>query len=91
MRSCAQDAEAAHREQRDSGLTDEQWWDAAGPLLSRVLDPERYPRASRIGTAAGTAHRSAHDAQHAFEFGLSLVLDGLAAVVDQSGWPARRL
>lgn len=84
VRSCARDAADARDERRDSGVTDEQWWDAAGPLLSGVLDPRRYPRATRIGTAAGTAHGSAHDVEHAFEFGLALVLDGLAALVDKA-------
>ncbi|WP_437042869.1 hypothetical protein [Streptomyces angustmyceticus] len=35
-----------------------------------------------MGTAAGTAHGAAYSPEHAWEFGLSRVLDGLAALVD---------
>ena len=66
----------------DTGLDDARWWAAAGPLLARVLDPARYPRAVRVGAAAGAAHGSAHDPDHAYRFGLARVLDGLAALID---------
>ena len=61
---------------------DAAWWEEAGPLLARVISPERYPLASRVGTAAGEAQGSAYDPDHAFEFGLERVLDGLAALVE---------
>ena len=72
-----QDAQDA----RADGQDDAQWWAVAGPLLERVLDPAAYPRASRVGSAAGEAHGSAADPGHAYRFGLDLVLDGLAAFV----------
>jgi hypothetical protein len=75
----AAEAQAARRQ---SGVDDAQWWAAAGPLLSRVLDPARYPRAVRVGTAAGAAHGSAHDPGHAYRFGLERTLDGLAVLVE---------
>lgn len=65
----------------DTGLTDRQWWDRTAPLLARVVDAERFPRAARVGAAAGAAHDSAYDAGHAFEFGLARVLDGLAGLI----------
>lgn len=65
-----------------SSISDEQWWAANAPLLARVLDERTYPLASRVGTAAGAAHRGAHDPDHAYHFGLQRVLDGLAAVID---------
>ena len=58
---------------------DEQWWAAHAPLLEKVLDPASYPLAARVGTAAGTAHGAAYDPEHAWEFGLQVILDGLAA------------
>ncbi|CAJ60123.1 MULTISPECIES: TetR/AcrR family transcriptional regulator [Frankia] len=67
------------------GLSDQQWWDRAGPLLARVLDPDAFPLAVRVGSAAGAARGSAHDPGHAFRFGLARVLDGLAALIE----PAR--
>jgi AcrR family transcriptional regulator len=61
--------------------TDAEWWEQAGPLLARAVDPERYPLAARVGAAAGEAHGSAYDPAHAYAFGLERVLDGLAALV----------
>jgi len=85
VRACARDAEAARRERHRSGATDEEWWAVAGPLLARVLDVDRFPRAVRVGAAAGAAHGSAHDPDHAYRFGLERVLDGLAVLVDGAG------
>jgi AcrR family transcriptional regulator len=64
----------------DAPGTDAEWWEAAGPLLARVVDADRYPLAARVGAAAGEAHGSAYDAAHAYAFGLERVLDGLAAL-----------
>ena len=65
----------------DTAMDEEQWWAASGPLLEKVLDPQAYPLAVRVGTAAGTAHRAAYDPQHAYDFGLQMILDGLAALI----------
>jgi AcrR family transcriptional regulator len=60
-----------------SGTDDTRWWEQVSPHLLTVMGPERYPLASRVGTAAGQAHGGAYDASHAFEWGLPRVLDGL--------------
>jgi len=65
----------------DAPGTDEGWWEEAGPLLARAVDPERYPLAARVGAAAGEAHGSTYDPEQAYAFGLERVLDGLAALV----------
>jgi AcrR family transcriptional regulator len=75
----AADTEATRQ---DTAMDEEQWWAASGPLLERLLDPGAYPLAARVGTAAGTAHRAAYDPQHAYDFGLQTILDGLAALID---------
>ena len=75
---------------RAGGQDDAQWWAEAGPVLARVLDPAAYPLASRVGTAAGAAHGSAADPDHAYRFGLDRVLDGLAAFVDRASAETRR-
>ena len=62
--------------------TDTEWWERAGPLLARAVDPARYPLAARVGAAAGEAHGAAYDPEHAYAFGLERVLDGLAALID---------
>jgi AcrR family transcriptional regulator len=72
--------EAAAAEQR-TGVSDEQWWYAHAPYLDRISDPRRFPVAARVGTAAGEAHNAAYNPQHAFEFGLQRVLDGIEVLV----------
>ncbi len=72
----------ARATQRESGVDDEQWWAAAGPVLARVVDEGAYPLASRVGTAAGARRGSAHDPATAYRFGLARSLDGLAAVIE---------
>ena len=62
--------------------SDEDWWAEAGPLLARALDPERYPLAARVGTAAGEAQGAAYDPERAYSFGLERVLDGLGVLID---------
>ena len=78
-------ARAAHdaaRTTRDTAMSDADWWAANQPLLERVLDPTAYPRAVRIGAAAGEAQGSSWSAEHAWRFGLARTLDGLAALID---------
>jgi hypothetical protein len=62
-------------------MTDLQWWEAYGPLLGEVVDPERYPTAVRVGGAAGAEYGAAHDPARSFEFGLERVLDGIDAFI----------
>jgi AcrR family transcriptional regulator len=81
VRSSSLAAQHAGTARRDSGMTDEEWWAATGPLLERVLEPDAYPTAARVGTAAGSAHGGAYSAEHAWDFGLERVLDGLAALI----------
>jgi AcrR family transcriptional regulator len=72
--------EAAGAEQH-TGMTDEQWWQAQAPLLGTVMDAERYPTAARVGSAAGAAHNAPYSPEHAFEFGLQRILDGIEAFI----------
>jgi AcrR family transcriptional regulator len=72
--------EAAQAESR-TGLSDEQWWAAHAPFFSRIADVERFPTAARVGQATGEALGAAYSAEHAFEFGLQRVLDGIEALV----------
>lgn len=77
----ARAAESAARVRRDSAMSDEEWWQVWGPQLRRVLDPERFPLASRVGSRVGAASRSAHDPEAAFVFGLDRILDGVADLI----------
>jgi AcrR family transcriptional regulator len=80
------DARAA---QLASAMDDQQWWAGNAPLLARILDERAYPLAARVGSAAGAAHGSAYDPDHAYRFGLDRVLDGLAAIIDASDRSAK--
>jgi len=81
VRANARDGVDARSAALESAMDDEEWWAVNAPLLGRVLDPEAFPLASRIGTAAGQAHSSAHHPEHAYRFGLERVLDGFAVLM----------
>lgn len=70
-----------------SAPTHAQWWAASAPLLSRLVRAEDYPRATRVGSAAGAAQGAAYDPDRAWEFGLARVLDGLAALIEERARP----
>ncbi len=67
--------------ERDSGLTEDQWWAATEPHVQQVFDPARYPTAARVGPVAGE-ELGAHDPERSFAFGLARLLDGIAVLVD---------
>ena len=79
--------EASQAEQR-TGISDADWWAANAPLLERVLDPARYPTATRVGAAAGEEHAAAYAPEHNFEFGLARMLDGIEVLVRSRPGPA---
>lgn len=78
-------AHDAHRAVTDSAMSDAQWWAANEPVLTHALDPEVFPRAVRVGTAAGQAQGSAWDADRGWRFGLERTLDGLAVLIEAEG------
>jgi AcrR family transcriptional regulator len=69
------------RTQRDSGLTDEEWWRQISPTLTTVMSGTHFPVAGRVGTAVGEHFQSALDPAHALTFGLTTILDGLTQLV----------
>lgn len=80
--SVARIAIDTERAATESAMSDRQWWERAAPLLAQFFDAERYPLAARVGAVAGQAHDSAYSADHAYEFGLVRVLDGLARLIE---------
>ncbi|MGC5627523.1 TetR/AcrR family transcriptional regulator [Georgenia sp. Z1344] len=62
-----------------------QWWEREGARLAELGVEERFPLASRVGAAAGEAQGAAADARSAYEFGLAVILDGLAAAAGSRG------
>jgi AcrR family transcriptional regulator len=85
VRSSARAAHDARATRRDTGMTDEEWWTANAPLLARIIDEDAYPTAARVGAAAGAAHGGAYSADHAWQFGLERVLDGLGVLIERRG------
>lgn len=85
VRSTARLSLATAETAQASGQSDEQWWSVAGPVLEAVLDPDRFPLASRIGTAAGEEYDAAIDVEGAYAFGLRTILDGIEALLVQRG------
>jgi hypothetical protein len=67
----------AHAQGERKQETPERWWQREGARLAAVGVTERYPRASRIGTAAGEAHGAANNADVAYTFGLDAILHGI--------------
>jgi AcrR family transcriptional regulator len=78
----------AERTERRTGITDSQWWEAAGPALAEVFDPARYPVADRVGSAAGQAHQAAYNPEHEYVFGLDRMIDGIAALIGRVRTPS---
>ncbi|MET8836249.1 TetR/AcrR family transcriptional regulator [Micromonospora sp. NPDC004540] len=86
VHGAARPAVEAAQASRDTGMTEQQWWHAHAPYLEKVLDPARFPLASRVGTTAGQEYQAAGDPARAFEFGLARLLDGIEVLVrDRAG------
>jgi AcrR family transcriptional regulator len=85
VRSSALAVHDARAIRQDTGMTDEQWWMANAPFLAHVIDEDAYPTAARVGAAAGAAHGGAYSPDHAWEFGLERVLDGLGVLIERRG------
>ena len=66
---------------RATGMTDEQWWALNQPLLKDKVDPANFPTIIRIGDAYQAAKIPPPDPERSFEFGLQLMLDGVASFI----------
>lgn len=69
---------------QSSGDTDLEWWTNLEPALAAVMDPSGFPVASRVGQAAGQHFQSLGEPAHTLDFGLELILDGVAALITRS-------
>ncbi|WP_433157319.1 TetR/AcrR family transcriptional regulator [Kribbella sp. CA-247076] len=70
-----------------SGITDKEWWLAHVPHLDKIGDAQNFPLASRVGTAVGSEFDAPYDADHAFEYGLERLLDGVSSLVEIRSGP----
>lgn len=55
-----------------------------GAKVRRLASRTAPPIAARVGSAAGAAHGSAYDPDHAYTFGLERVLAGLSQLIDSN-------
>ncbi len=71
--------------QRESGLSDQEWWLETSPLLERYMAglADRFPVSGRVGTSAGEEYQAALDSNHALQFGLERILDGIALLIEK--------
>ena len=63
---------------RDTGVSDEDWWEAQRPYLDEVLTGSQYPMLTRVSDAGGFEGPQ----DRSFEFGLQRILDGLEALIE---------
>ncbi|WP_040836520.1 TetR/AcrR family transcriptional regulator [Nocardia brevicatena] len=66
---------AAARDARE--ISDARWWEAHGPLLTRLMPADEFPLAARVGAAVGELYRAPGDPDGEFEYGLDRLLDGI--------------
>lgn len=67
--------------QRETGMSETEWWVAVSPALATAMAGAHFPVASRVGQAAGMAHQASANPEHTFTFGLELILDGADALL----------
>lgn len=65
------------REQQSSTQTDQEWWLDRAPLLDKLMDPKRFPIASRVGQTVGEQLQAPADPELSLAFGLEMLLDGI--------------
>lgn len=82
VRGCARGASEAHVAQAVTGQNDAEWWSAHAAHLARLVDPERFPLAVRVGAAAGAAYGGPTDPARTFEFGLARLIRGLEELIE---------
>lgn len=84
VQSHCRSAHDAARVTTDTAMSDADWWAANQATLAQVFDAEAFPRAVRVGAAAGAAQGSAWDADRAWDFGLARTLDGLGVLIESA-------
>jgi AcrR family transcriptional regulator len=82
VEGAARRALEAQLAEKRTGQSDQEWWEARAPILERLIAPDAFPIASRVGQAAGDAHNAAFAPEHTFWFGLQRILDGVEALVN---------
>lgn len=83
VEGCARAAFVRNQTEQQTGMSDAEWWVTQAPQLDKIIDPNRFPVGTRVGTAAGQMYQGANDPKFAFTFGLERILDGIAALIQE--------
>lgn len=81
VEGCARAQAARDRAQRDTGITENEWWVKHAPFFEKIVDESHFPLASRVGVAAGMEYQGASSPEHAFTFGIERILAGVAELI----------
>ncbi len=81
VEGCARAQAALDRTQRDTGMTDAEWWVIQAPVLDKIIDPTRFPVAARVGTSTGEAYQSASNPEYALTFGIDRIVSGIDELI----------
>jgi AcrR family transcriptional regulator len=77
----ARSEHAVHAAEKESGVSDLEWWEANAGPLGEFTAHRDYPLAGRVGQAAGEAYQAGTDPGRELSFGLERILDGIEAYV----------
>jgi AcrR family transcriptional regulator len=75
----ARSEHAVRQAEKESGVTDLEWWEANAGPLGEFTARRDYPLAGRVGQAAGEAYQAGTDPGWELAFGLERILDGIEA------------
>ncbi|HEX3366460.1 TetR/AcrR family transcriptional regulator [Phenylobacterium sp.] len=81
VRGAVRAALEAREIEKQTGMTDEQWWAMNTPLLEGLVDPARFPTTVKIGEAFKAGRMPPPNHERNFEFGLQRVLDGIESFI----------
>lgn len=89
VHGAARIAVTAAQVEQQSGVSDDQWWEARAGFWEDIFDTSRYPTMTRLYEAGvyDEQHNSAAFAQATFEFGLQRILDGIEAFMQARSEP----
>jgi AcrR family transcriptional regulator len=82
VRSHAQLTQGLAAGRADTGQDQAAAEQAYGRAMASLVSPERFPDAAALFASATFEDTGADSAQHDFDFGLDLILDGVAAAVE---------
>ncbi|PKO13497.1 MAG: TetR/AcrR family transcriptional regulator [Chloroflexi bacterium HGW-Chloroflexi-10] len=81
VEGCARAHATQESIQKDSGMTDSEWWLIQAPLMDKIVNPLLFPVATRVGTSTGQEYNASSNPEHVFTFGLERILTGIKMLI----------